>query len=266
MEVLRNARKHQRGFTLVELLVVIGIIAILIGILFPAIAGARRQAKVAQCASNLRQIATAFNNYLNDTKGMVFWRAPNVALDGMDWYVYGGREQGNTNTGQGGLFNRFMPRPLNPYVSGNIDVFHCPADEDHSSPWAQRVSHFEWVGTSYNFNATGDPDRSARAEMLRAMRERGVRIRIMTPGKHSDQLLTRRSSRRLYGALLEGGAQQVGREVGGELLRIHGRGAESALGRRHDRVRHRRQHQAVSGRDPRPVLPVHRRLGRQSGQ
>jgi cardiolipin synthase len=43
--------------------------------------------------------------------------------------------------------------------------------------------------------------------MLRAMRERGVRIRIMTPGKHSDQLLTRRSSRRLYGALLEGGAQ-----------------------------------------------------------
>jgi cardiolipin synthase A/B len=51
------------------------------------------------------------------------------------------------------------------------------------------------------------PDLSARAEMLRAMRERGVRIRIMTPGKHSDQLLTRRSSRRLYGALLEGGAQ-----------------------------------------------------------
>ena len=51
------------------------------------------------------------------------------------------------------------------------------------------------------------PDFSARAEMVRAMRERGVRIRIMTPGKHSDQLLTRRSSRRLYGALLEGGAQ-----------------------------------------------------------
>jgi cardiolipin synthase len=51
------------------------------------------------------------------------------------------------------------------------------------------------------------PDRSARAEMLRAMRERGVQIRILTPGKRSDQLLTRRSSRRLYGALLEGGAK-----------------------------------------------------------
>jgi len=51
------------------------------------------------------------------------------------------------------------------------------------------------------------PDRSARAEMLRAMRERGVRLRILTPGKRSDQLLTRRSSRRLYGELLEGGAK-----------------------------------------------------------
>ena len=44
------------------------------------------------------------------------------------------------------------------------------------------------------------------------------------------------------------------------------RGAESALGRRHHRVRHRRERQAVSGRDPRSVLAVHRRLGRQRGQ
>ncbi|MCI0423241.1 MAG: phospholipase D-like domain-containing protein [Acidobacteria bacterium] len=51
------------------------------------------------------------------------------------------------------------------------------------------------------------PDQSARAEMLRAMRERGVRLRILAPGKRSDQLLTRRSSRRLYGELLQAGAQ-----------------------------------------------------------
>ena len=153
----RMYRHGRGGFTLVELLVVMAIIAILIGVLLPAIAGARRQAAVAQCASNLRQIATAFNNYLNDSKGLVFWRAPNIALDGVEWYVYGGREHDNKNTGQGGLFNRIQPRPLNAYVAGNVNVFKCPADENYSSPWADGVSHFEWVGTSYNFNANGDP-------------------------------------------------------------------------------------------------------------
>ncbi|MFP5261270.1 MAG: phospholipase D-like domain-containing protein [Blastocatellia bacterium] len=51
------------------------------------------------------------------------------------------------------------------------------------------------------------PDRSAREEMIRAMRDRGVEVKIVTPGKHSDHLLTRTSSRRLYGDLLKAGAQ-----------------------------------------------------------
>ena len=51
------------------------------------------------------------------------------------------------------------------------------------------------------------PDRSARREMVRAMRERGVEIKIITPGKQNDHLLTRRSSRRLYGDLLKAGAE-----------------------------------------------------------
>ena len=51
------------------------------------------------------------------------------------------------------------------------------------------------------------PDRSARRELIRAMRERGVELKIIVPGKHSDHLLTRRSSRRLYGDLLKHGAQ-----------------------------------------------------------
>jgi cardiolipin synthase len=50
------------------------------------------------------------------------------------------------------------------------------------------------------------PDRSARAELVRAIRERGVEVKIITPGRHADHLLTRRSSRRLYGDLLRAGA------------------------------------------------------------
>jgi len=50
------------------------------------------------------------------------------------------------------------------------------------------------------------PDRSARQELIRAM-ERGAEVKIIVPGKHSDHLLTRRSSRRLYGELLKHGAQ-----------------------------------------------------------
>ncbi|MBA3765821.1 MAG: cardiolipin synthase [Acidobacteria bacterium] len=51
------------------------------------------------------------------------------------------------------------------------------------------------------------PDRSARHEMIRALRERNVEVKIIVPGEHSDHLLTRRSSRRLFGDLLKAGAQ-----------------------------------------------------------
>lgn len=60
--------RRPRAFTLVELLVVIGIIAIVVSILIPALARARSAARIVQCASNLRQIGIGLTRYVNEYK------------------------------------------------------------------------------------------------------------------------------------------------------------------------------------------------------
>lgn len=61
-------REHERGFTLIELMIVVAIIAILAGILIPNFVNARSQAQTAACESNLRAIATALELYYADNQ------------------------------------------------------------------------------------------------------------------------------------------------------------------------------------------------------
>ena len=69
MSTSLSSRHVTRGFTLVELLVVIGIIAVLIALLMPAFGGAREQARSIQCLSNLREMVVACQAYATTYRG-----------------------------------------------------------------------------------------------------------------------------------------------------------------------------------------------------
>lgn len=81
-------RYRPTGFTLVELLVVIGIIAILIGILLPTLGRARAQANAVVCQSNVRQIAMAALAYAANSKGrlqLFTYFTPNITVNLQYW-------------------------------------------------------------------------------------------------------------------------------------------------------------------------------------
>ena len=100
-------RERTNGFTLIELLVVIAIIALLMGILLPALNRVKEQGKMVRCRSNLKQIGLAMHMYADDNNNKV----PRDETDGL-WSI---------------LFMPYMGRTGQVTHYYEIETFNCPS-------------------------------------------------------------------------------------------------------------------------------------------
>jgi len=153
----------KKAFTLVELLIVIGIIAVLISILLPAMSAARQQAVTVKCLSNLRQVGAALQNYATTFKGSMppyvegaFSIPGDVATleDGITYSQFR-RYALLTSWFQGGSANGGPRRGdgfLGPYLGTDATrdrraILGCPL-----LPEEMQASILYFAGTAYNVN------------------------------------------------------------------------------------------------------------------
>ena len=118
MSLSPRVRSRASAFTLVELLVVIAIIAVLIGMLLPAVQKVRDSAMRTACANNLKQVGLAVNNYVSLPDGIL--PPGRTQENGADRWWFGQTTPGSTDiiTARGHLM---------PYLENNTKVLNCPS-------------------------------------------------------------------------------------------------------------------------------------------
>ncbi|MEM7577759.1 MAG: DUF1559 domain-containing protein [Planctomycetota bacterium] len=153
--------ESQCGFTLIELLVVISIIALLIGILLPALGSARETARSAVCASNLRQIGIASQMYVDDYDGRL---VPHSWEDyDMPYFAGGNRtpKWWGVAHSAGGPDELFANSLLGEYLSDATQIGGCPSWDPPADfmaqfrqPFAPQIPEVDY---GYNGKMLGEP-------------------------------------------------------------------------------------------------------------
>jgi prepilin-type N-terminal cleavage/methylation domain-containing protein len=129
-------RKDRRsGFTLIEVLVVVAIIALLVAILLPSLARAREQAKQAVCLSNLKQQGVGFGAYAADGAARLPWVGKfRYSLAEGAYYIPGQEGDDWLKVNNGVLYPK--------YVGKNPEVFYCPSNRLTDKDGPRGMSQF----------------------------------------------------------------------------------------------------------------------------